>query len=62
MSSEYFPSFALTSQTKPGPNIEDAVTMNSRCRFSMEENEGSRASLTLVGTGPGLGVRASKKK
>ena len=58
---EYFRSLDLTSQTKPGPNIELAVTMNSRCSVSIEPNESSRSFCSSGAMGFGSGERVEKK-
>lgn len=59
---EYFLSLVFTSQTKPGPNIELAVTINSRFKLSMEPKESSSSFFRASGIGPGLGERVEKKK
>jgi hypothetical protein len=52
----------LTSQTKPGPNMEAAVRVSSRRRVSMEEKEAESWRSRDSGMGLGAGVRARKKK
>ena len=59
---EYFLSFDFTSQTKPGPNMELAVTTNSRCKVSIEPKESSRSFLSSADMGFGSGVMVEKKK
>ena len=61
MRSEYLPSLALTSQTKPGPNNALAVTMNSRLRVSIEEKDATSWSFRSWGMAVSLGERQEKK-
>ena len=55
-------SSVFTSHTKPGPNMELAVTTISRLRLSMEEKEVSSSFLSASGIEVSFGERQEKKK